>query len=227
MTAVFITGTGTDIGKTFVAAGLIRHWRAAGRRVDALKPVATGCDPAEAESSDAGVLLTALGRPVISAEIERISPWRFAAPLSPDMAARREGRSVDFNAVVEFSRKALAANTDTLLIEGIGGIMVPLDREHTVLDWMIALQIPLVVVTGTYLGSLSHTLTCLDVLARRGLAIKALVVNETPDSAVTRQDTSQTLMQLAPNTPIVELQRRAAKPPKDGAFAGLANLLED
>ena len=60
--------------------------------------------------------------------------------------------------------------------------MVPLDDRHTVLDWMMALNVPLVLVTGTYLGTLSHTLTCLDVLKRRELAIKALVVNETPGS---------------------------------------------
>ena len=78
MTAFFITATGTDIGKTFVASGLIRQWRAAGQQVDALKPVATGFDPASAAASDAGVLLAALGRPVTPAEIDRISPWRFA-----------------------------------------------------------------------------------------------------------------------------------------------------
>ena len=226
MTAIFITGTGTDIGKTFVAAGLIRHWRAAGRKVDALKPVATGFDPAEADKGDAGVLLTALGRPITVAEIERISPWRFAAPLSPDMAARREGRSVDFNALVEFSRGAVAASTDTLLIEGIGGVMVPLDGGHTVLDWIMALQIPVVVVTGTYLGSLSHTLTCLDVLAARRLAVKALVINETVGSTVTQQDTGGTLRQLAPDVPTVELRRPALAQSSDEAFAQLAGLLD-
>jgi dethiobiotin synthetase len=228
MTAIFITGTGTDIGKTFVAAGLIRHWRAAGRRVDALKPLATGFDPADADKSDAGVLLTALGRPVSPAEIERISPWRFAAPLSPDMAARREDRSVDFNAVVEFSRKAVATNTDTLLIEGIGGIMVPLDHKHTVLDWMIALQVPLVVVTGTYLGSLSHTLTCLDVLAQRGLAVKALVVNDTPGSAITYQSTSDTLSNFVRTIPIiVGIRRLSGAHTGDGIFADIAKSLDD
>jgi len=89
MSAIFITATGTDIGKTFVAAGLIRHWRAAGRTVEALKPVVTGFDPAAAAASDPGVLLTALGRPVTPAEIDSLAPWRFTAPLSPDMAARR------------------------------------------------------------------------------------------------------------------------------------------
>ena len=197
MTAIFITATGTDIGKTFVAGGLIQHLRAAGRTIDALKPVATGFDPGALDASDPGILLSAMGRPVTFAEIERIAPWRFAAPLSPDMAARHENRTLDFNSLVDFSRRAIAAHSGMLLIEGIGGIMVPLDETHTVLDWMAALNIPLVLVTGSYLGSLSHTLTSLDVLRRRELAIKAIVVNETPGSTVPLADTVETLARFA------------------------------
>ena len=197
MSAIFITATGTDIGKTFVAAGLIRHWRAAGRTVEALKPVVTGFDPATTAASDPGVLLAALGRPVTPTEIERIAPWRFAAPLSPDMAAQRENRAIDFDALVEFSHGAVASAKGMLLIEGIGGVMVPLDDSHTVLDWMAALNIPVVVVAGSYLGSLSHTLTSLDALRRRHLIIKVLVVNKTVDSTAPMADTVKTLKRFA------------------------------
>jgi dethiobiotin synthetase len=223
MSAIFITATGTDIGKTFVAAGLIRHWRAAGRAVEALKPVATGFDPAAAASSDPGVLLTALGRPVTPNEIERIAPWRFAAPLSPDMAARRENRAIDFDALVAFSRGALAGAKDMLLIEGIGGVMVPLDDQHTVLDWMAALNIPIVLVAGSYLGSLSHTLTSLDALRHRQLVIKALVVNETPSSTVPMADTVTTLKKFAASTRVVAIPRFPTA--ADPAFAEIAALL--
>jgi dethiobiotin synthetase len=224
MSAFFVTATGTDIGKTYVASGLVRHWRAAGRPVDALKPVATGFDPAAAEASDAGVLLAALGRSVTPAEIDRISPWRFAAPLSPDMAAQYEKRSIDFDALVQFSQAAVTSNRGMLLIEGIGGIMVPLDGSRTVLDWMIALNIPLVLVTGSYLGSLSHTLTTLDVLVRRGLAVKAVVVNETPGSPVTMQSTIETMTNFVRAIPIIEMRRTAAVPA--GAFGLIAEQLE-
>ena len=88
---LFITATGTDIGKTYVTAGLLRAGRRAGIAVDALKPVLSGYDPADAETSDAGVLLAALDRPITAATIAAMSPWRFAAPLSPDRAAEREG----------------------------------------------------------------------------------------------------------------------------------------
>ena len=225
MSAFFVTATGTDIGKTFVAAGLIRRFRAAGRAVEAIKPVATGFDPAAAEASDPGMLLSALGRPVTPAEIERIAPWRFAAPLSPDMAARREGRALDFDALVEFCRRAIAGRPGTLLIEGIGGVMVPLDDRRTVLDWMAALNIPLVLVAGSYLGSLSHTLTCLDVIARRELILKAIVVNETPDSTVPLADTAATLSRFAGATPVIAVPRLPAAGTELRALGELAALL--
>ena len=225
MTAFFITATGTDVGKTYVASGLIRRWRTAGREVDALKPVATGFDPAAAAISDTGILLAALDRPVTPAEIDRVSPWRFTAPLSPDMAARLENRAVDFDALVKFSRDTVATTKETLLIEGIGGIMVPLDDKHTVLDWMIALNIPLLLVTGTYVGSLSHTLTCLDVLARRGLTVKAVVVNDTPGSPVTCQNTIDTLQNFARNISIAGLRWKPETAMGDGGFQTIAELL--
>ena len=145
MTAYFVTSTGTDIGKTFVTAGLIRHLRGAGAGVDALKPVVSGYDSSVVETSDPAVLLEALGRPVSAKEIERMAPWRFRAPLSPDLAAAREGREIDFDALVGFSRSAVEAASGLLFIEGVGGIMVPLDARRTVLDWMAGLRIPLLV----------------------------------------------------------------------------------
>ena len=96
MSAYFVSATGTDIGKTFVARGLIRALRARGRNVAALKPVVSGFEPSEAAGSDSGLLLAALGRPVTLDAISEISPWRFAAPLAPDMAAAREGRAPEW-----------------------------------------------------------------------------------------------------------------------------------
>jgi len=224
MSAVFITAAGTDIGKTFVAAGLIRHWRATGRVVQALKPVVTGFDLAKAAASDAGVLLAALGRPVTAAEIEAISPWHFAAPLSPDMAARRERRTIEFDALLNFSRRAIESANGMLLIEGIGGVMVPLDGSHTVLDWMVALTVPVVLVTGSYLGSLSHTLTALDAVSRRGLDVKAIVINETPGSTVPLDETVQTLSRFA-NATLIALPRLPASHSDHQAFAKIAATL--
>ena len=225
MTAIFVTGTGTDIGKTFVSAGLIRHWRGAGRAVSAIKPVLSGFDAARAGASDAGVLLGALGRSIDDAEIARVSPWRFAAPLSPDMAAAREGLSIDFAALVEFSRKAEQHEGmhqgGILLIEGIGGIMVPLDPKHTVLDWISALRHPLVLVAGSYIGTISHTLTALQVLARRNLDVAAVVVSESVGSAASLGETVAAIAHFADSIDVVGLPRD----PADADFARIAGLL--
>ncbi len=109
MSAAFVTATGTEVGKTFVCVGLIRHLRGAGRPVDAIKPVVSGFDPAAWQDSDPALLLAALGRLPALDEVERISPWRFAAPLSPHMAAKCEGRAIAFQEVVEFCRRSMGA----------------------------------------------------------------------------------------------------------------------
>ena len=225
MSAIFIIATGTDIGKTFVAAGLIRHLRSANHAVDALKPVVTGFKPETAASSDPGMLLTALGRPVTPLAIERIAPWRFSAPVSPDLAARLEKRAVDFDALLAFCRNAIARTSGTLLIEGIGGVMVPLDITHTVLDWIVALNTPIVLVTGSYLGSLSHTLTSLDAVRRRDIAVKALVVNETPGATVLIADTMATLKRFAESIPVLGLPRLPAGGAQHLTFVDIAALL--
>ena len=206
MTAWFITATGTDVGKTFVTQGLVRALRRQGDAVEAYKPVASGFDMATAETSDPGVLLTALGRAVTQAELDRIAPWRFAAPLSPDMAARREGRGIAFDDLIAFSKSAVRPNA-TVLIEGVGGIMVPLDDRHTVLDWMTALAWPAIVVAGSYLGTISHTLSALDVLARRGVKVAAVVVCETPGSTVALDETTETIARFAAGIEVLSLPR--------------------
>ncbi|MEA2954234.1 MAG: dethiobiotin synthetase [Alphaproteobacteria bacterium] len=225
MTGVFVTSTGTDIGKTFVTAGLIRHFRNAGRAVDAIKPIVTGFDPATAAASDPGLLLAALGRPILPDEIERISPWRFQAAASPDIAAQHEGRTLEFAAVVDFSRRAMASHKNILLIEGIGGIMVPLDARHTVLDWMTALRLPLILVAGSYLGTISHTLTALHVLARRNLSTAAVVVSETPGSPVSVDETIGTISRFADSIEVVGLPRLPPGVDTHPVFERTAKLL--
>lgn len=184
MTAIFITATGTDVGKTFVVASLIRLLRQMGRAVDAIKPIVSGCDATLAAASDPGVLIGALGLPLSPEAVDRVSPWRFRAAVSPDLAARREGRSIDVDAVVAYCQGAVERRRDILLIEGVGGIMVPLDEHRTILDVMMALHVPLILVTGSYRGTISHTLTALDSLFRRDLNVIATIVNETPGSSM-------------------------------------------
>ena len=223
MSAQFITGTGTDIGKTWLACALLRHWLAGGRRVAAYKPVLSGFDPAHPEASDAGVLLAALGREVSAEELDAIAPWRFAAPLSPEMAAAQEGRAIDFAELLAFTRRSAEKGGEAAgtLIEGVGGVMVPLDRAHTVRDWIVASGLPCVLVAGSYLGSLSHALTALEALERVGAGVTAIAVNETPDSTVALDATLESLARHAAGIPAVGVARAD---PADG-IALLAGLL--
>lgn len=225
MAAYFVTATGTDIGKTFVTAGLIRYLRESNQPVTAFKPIVSGYDSSVAETSDPAVLLSALGRPVTADEVERIAPWRFRAPLSPDLAAAREGRRVDFEKLISFSRATIAAATGPLFIEGVGGIMVPLDGQRTVLDWMTALDIPLLLVVGGYLGTISHTLTALDVLAQRKLTVAAIVVSESERDTVELDDTVASIARFAGTVGVVGLPRLPAGINHHPAIARIAALL--
>lgn len=222
MTAIFITATGTDVGKTFVAASLIRHLRQMGQVVDAIKPVVSGFDADHPEASDSGILLRALGLPVTPQEIERISPWRFRAALSPDLAAQREGRRIDVDAVISFCQDAIEQRQDILLIEGIGGIMVPLYEQRTVVDVMMALQLPLILVAGSYLGTISHTLTALDALFRRDMKLLAIIVSETLSSAVPLDDTVATIARFA--RPVIGLPRQERRQTDESTSGTIAAL---
>jgi dethiobiotin synthetase len=225
MTAIFVSATGTDVGKTFLTAGLIRHFRAQGRSVDAIKPVVSGFDPAAPAGSDPAALLAALGRPFTTEEIGRISPWRFAAPLSPDQAAEREGRAIEFDAVTAFCRTTMAARRGHLLIEGIGGIMVPLDANRTVLDLMTELRLPILLVAGSYVGTISHTLTALQVLVRRNLDIAAVAVSESLGSAATLEDTVAAIARFSGSIDVAGIPRLADAAQAHPAFAAIAQLL--
>ena len=222
MSTLFVTATGTEIGKTLVTAALCHELRAAGRPVRTLKPVLSGYDPATLAESDPGVLLASLGEAVTEAAVAAITPWRFAAPLSPDMAAAREGRRLDLAEIVAWCR---AAAGDPLLIEGLGGAMVPLDDEHTVLDWIAALGAPALVVAGSYLGTISHTLTTLAAIRGRGVPVAGLVISESPESPVPPAETAETIARHAGPLPIRVVPRLPAGPAPWRAAPPLARAL--
>lgn len=188
MAGLFVTATGTGVGKTVTTALLLRQLAAAGRRGRAVKPVMSGYDPAQMAASDAGVLLAASDLPVTEQAIAEISPWRFAAPLSPDMAAAREARTIDFEALVAWCRGR--QGNDPLLIEGVGGAMVPLDDRHVVRDWIAALDMPALLVGGSYLGAISHGLTALAALRERRVHVAAVIVAASADSPVPPEETA-------------------------------------
>ena len=207
MTAVFVAGSHTDVGKTHVACALLRAARAAGLSVDALKPVVSGFDFADWAESDPGRLIAAMGLDRSAAALDATSPWIFTAPLAPPVAAAREGRAFAIGEVADFcTRRRTAA--DLFLVEGAGGVMSPLATDGTNLDLMLALRLPAILVGGSYLGAMSHLLTALEVLRARGLPVAALVVSQSDDPAAPDfSDTVGEIARYAGPTPIVPAPR--------------------
>lgn len=180
MTAYFVTSTGTGVGKTFTTCALLHAAVSKGHNAQGYKPIISGWDDVDAASDTRQIMAASANQ----TSVDAISPWRFAAPLSPHRAAARERQTIDIDALIDWSR-ARAAQNGLTLIEGVGGVMVPLNDTSTTLDWMAALALPVILVTGSYLGSISHTLTALHALRTRNLHVAALVMSETHGSSVT------------------------------------------
>lgn len=207
MRALFVAGTGTDLGKTHVACALLRAARARGLSVDAFKPVVSGFDPAAPETSDPACLAAALGRPD---DWAGVSPRRYRAPLAPNLAARLEGETLSMADLVADCRAWLKArDVDLALVEGAGGVMSPMTDEATNLDLMAALRLPVLLVAGSYLGTASHLLTALEVIRARDLSVAAVVVSESLDAPDLAQTTDM-LRAFERRAPIVVAPRDPA-----------------
>jgi dethiobiotin synthetase len=203
MSAVFITGAGTEVGKTLAACALISQMRGQGRPVAAFKPVLSGYDPEAPQDSDASRLLAALGEPVTPQNIQRIAPLRFDAPLSPPDAARREGVELHLADLVARCHERIAAAEGLLIIEGAGGVMSPIAQDGLNLDLMAALNLPVVLAAANYLGAISHGLTALTALQTRGLSVAAVVVQDLAPDGPDIADTVAALRLYAPGVMIL------------------------
>ena len=212
MSVYFITGAGTDIGKTYVTTLLVRQLKAAGRRVVALKPVVSGVsaiDSPDFATSDTAQLLAAQGLAITSATVGACSPWRFRQPLSPDMAAAAEDQTVSLRAVLDWCRAQIEAAADgsVVLIEGVGGVMSPMTSDALNLDLIKALGCEVLLVTGSYLGALTHALTAIETLKAHDVAVKTVILNESADSGVDFNTTLETLRRYAGPQPITTVGR--------------------
>ncbi len=224
MTRLFVTATGTDIGKTMITAHLARRAVAAGKTVRVMKPVASGFDETSPAGSDPAILIEAMGLPFAKPVLDQVSPWRYRAPVAAHMAAKREGRDMPFGALVDYSREGLRGPEDIVLIEGVGGVMAPLDDDHTVLDWLTALNMSTLLVAGTYVGTISHTLTALDVLARRSLAVRTIVVNESTGSA-SPDENARAIARFTGDIEVLTLPRLGKNSFRHPTFVQLARSL--
>jgi dethiobiotin synthetase len=174
---LFITGTGTGVGKTHVAALIARALREAGRRVGVYKPVASGCHQRDGEcvSSDAIALWEAAGQP---GALDRVCPQRFAAPLAPHLAARAEGHRVD-GAQLREGIRYWRDLSEIVLVEGAGGLMSPISDDDYNADLAAEFGYPLVVVSANELGTINATLQTLIAASTYcdGLDVAGIVLN--------------------------------------------------
>ncbi len=223
---LFITGTDTEVGKTYVAALVARQLRAAGHRVGVYKPAASGCrfEQNTLVSDDAVALWEAAGRP---AELDRVCPQRFAAPLAPHLAARAEGKELDAALLAGGIDYWHTSDADIVLVEGVGGLMCPLGDDQPkkgpglicakhppgrsgklnlvpfsaplyIADLALELGFPLVVVSRNSLGTINHTLQTLWVAKtyRGGLDVAGVVLNH-PTPTADDPSTASNRAQLA------------------------------
>ena len=183
---LFITGTGTGVGKTFVAALIAEELTRLGQRVGVYKPVASGCMVRNGSlvSEDAQQLWNAAGRP---GDLEQVCPQCFAAPLAPHLAARAEGKRVDAR-LLRAGLEYWQAHSDVVLVEGAGGLMSPIGDDDFNADLAHDFGYPLLVVSANELGAINHTLQTLIAASTYGdgLDVAGIILNQPrplPDDA--------------------------------------------
>ncbi len=171
---LFVTGTGTEVGKTVVAAAIARTLADEGRRVAVFKPAVTGLD--EEGESDPALLRRASGSSQSDAEI---APYRYGPPASPHLAAALAGETIEPERLRQAARAA-AAGADAIVCEGVGGLLVPLSPTYLVRDLAVDLGHPLAIVAGPGLGTINHTLLTAEAARAAGLEVAAVVLTPWP-----------------------------------------------
>jgi len=173
---LLITGTDTGVGKTFVACGLAAWLKNAGYKVGVLKPAETGCEGSEGNPvpQDAVALKEASG---CEAPLERICPYPLREPLAPSAAAEREGVRIDIDRLRALYSEMRSVH-DVVIVEGAGGLLVPILPSYTYADFARVLKLPLVVVAANRLGVINHLLLTLEHAACCGLHVLGYVLNQ-------------------------------------------------
>jgi len=173
---VFVTGTGTEVGKTVVAAAIAHTLADEGKRVAVFKPAVTGLE------SDAGEPDHALLRRAAGSEQsdDEIAPYRYGPPMSPHLAANLAGEEIQSERLLDGARAA-AAGSEALVCEGVGGLLVPLAAGYLVRDFAADLGLPLAVAASPALGTINHTLLTIEAARSAGLAVAAVILTPWPE----------------------------------------------
>jgi dethiobiotin synthetase len=198
---LFVTGTGTEVGKTVVAATIARTLAGEGAKVAVFKPAVTGLD--EGVETDYELLRRASGS---SQSDEEIAPYRYGPPASPHLAAALAGEEIDPERLRQAARAA-ADGAEAIVCEGVGGLLVPLSPTYLVRDLAADLGYPLVIVAGPGLGTINHTLLTVEAARAAGLDIAAIVLNPWPqEPSEIERSNRETIAALA-QAPVLALPR--------------------
>ena len=218
---IFITGTDTGVGKTFVACALAAQLRASGYRVGVMKPAETGCalDDGKIVPQDARALKTAAACAV---PLEEVCPYQFREPVAPSVAAEREGRQVDVDRLINIYGEISAAH-DLTLVEGAGGLMVPLLGSYTYADFARVVKLPVLIVAANKLGALNHLLLTIEGAYSKGLTVLGYVLNSVERVPSLAAETNrEALFSLTAVPCLAELSHYEAE--RAGASAAAATL---
>lgn len=175
MKKFFITSTGTGIGKTFLTCLLTKELLEKKYKIDSLKPIISGFSEKD-KTTDTAKILKALGKVHNTLNINKVSLYKFTEPTSPDICSRKTGVKIKIKDILKFIKER--ENADYQFIEGVGGIMVPLNEKKLVVDLIKKIKTPVILVAGNYLGTLSHTLTAISALKQRKIKIAAIIISE-------------------------------------------------
>ena len=203
MSGIFVTGTNTEVGKTYVSVLAAKWLRSRGVDVGVMKPVETGCVEIDGRrvAADAQALVASAG---VTDEMSLVAPCTLRKPLAPLVAAELEGASIDPELILASFRE-LASRHSFMIVEGAGGLLVPLTDRYNMLDMAEEMQLPLLVVAASKLGAINHSLLTLDAARARGVPVSALVLNFlTPHPDEAQQTNAMTLRDLV-SEPVLEL----------------------
>ena len=192
---LFVTGTDTGVGKTIVTATIATAFKVCGINAGIMKPIATGGKGTDVRLSDPDWLMAATG---VQDPSDLIAPYRFPIPAAPLVAAAQAGRPIDSTRILD-AFQALLTMHDCVVVEGIGGVMVPIAPSVFVVDLITRMNLPALVVAHTSLGSINHTLLTLECLRHRGVPIMGLVFNSParPSADADLSETVLTIRQLS------------------------------
>jgi len=168
----FVTGTDTNVGKTLISCALLHGFAAQRKRVIGMKPVAAGCN-ADGQNDDV-LYLRAAGN--VAVDYGQINPYSFLPAIAPHIAAQQAGVIIDFSVIAK-SYQELAAQADVVVVEGAGGLLVPLSMQQDSADMVKELGLPVILVVGMRLGCLNHALLTVEAITARGLTLAGWVAN--------------------------------------------------